>query len=1066
MESEAPENAPGGSPWNRGPIGWMARNPVAANLFMFILLFGGLVMLPSIKQEVFPEFSLDLAVVSVPYPGASPEEVEQGIVLVVEEAVRGLDGVKRVSSNAYEGMGSIIVEPLLGADPDRMLADVKTAVDRIQSFPEEAETPRVSLFATRQQVISLVLYGDVDLRTLHRLTEEVRADLLADPDITQVDLKGLPPLEVSIEVSNATQQALGLTLQDIARQVQASSLELPAGALKTENGDLLVRLADRRKSGEELKDLVIRGTQTGAEVRLGDIATVTDGFQELDLEYQFNGSSALRLQAFRVGEETPTEVADAIKAHMQRLNDELPDTVRVTTWEDESLLLAERIDLLVDNAKLGLILVLGILALFLQLRLAFWVSLGIPISFLGALFLMPTTDISLNMISLFAFIITLGLVVDDAIIVGENIFEQQQKGGAKLQAAIEGARQMAVPVTFSIITTIAAFSPMLFVPGVSGKLFRILPLVVILVLVFSLLESFFILPAHLAHDAPVPRWFSRPMSRLLAPIDRLQVRVSGHLDSFKERRYRPTLITAIRYRYVTVAAGLGAFILAVGSIASGWVPFSFFPVLEGNVVTAAAKLPYGVSIEHSSRVRAELEASAARTILEVGEQDHMVGMFSLLGEGPPQGGPVPLPSDQGSHLVTVQVELVPSSDRDFLAEDFSAEWARQMRPLAALDSISFSSAVGPGAGSVVDVQLSHADAGTLKAASKELADLLETFSSITNITDSNDIGKPQLNVKLRPEAASLGLNSLDVAQQVRASVYGAEALREQRDRNEVQVRVRLPREERESAWALDRIHVRTPAGSWAPVTSVADVSYDSSPPYIGREAGKRRVNVTADLAPGARSAQDVLGVLESRYLPELAEAYPGLSAEFAGEQREQSETNQALGRSYVIALFVMYALLAIPFRSYIQPLVVLGAIPMGFVGAVLGHLLMGYELSIISMFGVVALSGVVINDSLVLIDSTNRFRRQGASALDAITWGGARRLRPILLTSLTTFFGLAPMILETSVQARFLIPMAISLGFGVLFSTGVILVMVPALYMIVHDVTELTRSKPAEPTPS
>jgi len=1037
----------------------MTRNPVAANLLMFILLFGGLIMLPSIKQEVFPEFSLDLSVVTVPYPGASPKEVEQGIVLAVEEAVRGLDGVKRVSSTAYQGMGSIIVEPLLGTDPDRLLADVKTAVDRIQSFPEEAENPRVSLFATRQQVISLVLYGNVDQRTLHLLAEEVRTDLLADPDITQVELKGLPPLEISIEVSNATQQALGLTLQDIARQIQASSLELPAGALKTRNGDLLVRLADRRKSGEEFEDIVIRGTQSGAKVRLGDIATVTDGFKNLDLEYQYNGSPAVRLQAYRVGEETPTEVADAIKAHVKRLNHELPDTLRVATWEDDSQLLAERIDLLLNNAKLGLVLVVGILTLFLQIRLAFWVALGIPISFLGALFLMPSTDISLNMISLFAFIITLGLVVDDAIIVGENIFEHAKEEGNRLKAATEGARQMAVPVTFSIVTTIAAFSPMLFVPGVSGKLFRILPLVVILVLIFSLLESFFILPAHLAHAPPVPRWLSSVLNKVLAPLDRLQGAVSRRLEDFKERRYRPALAVAIRYRYLTVATGLAAFILSIGSIASGFVPFSFFPVLEGNVVTASARLPYGVSLEHSSRVRAELEDSANRTILAFGDAEQMVGMFSLLGEGPPKGGPVPLPSDRGSHLVTVQVELPPSGDRDFLAEEFSAEWAQQMQPLAALESISFSSAVGPAAGAVVDVMLSHSEPATLEIASQSLAATLKTFPAITNISDSSDVGKPQLDVTLRPEAATLGLTTLDVAQQVRSSLYGAEALREQRDRNELQVRVRVPEDERESVWSLDQMNVRTRAGNWVPVTSVADIAYDSSPPYIGREGGKRRVNVTADLATGARSAQDVLSLLESEYLPELTREHPGLTAEFAGEQREQSETNQALGRSYIIALFVMYALLAIPFRSYIQPLVVLGAIPMGFVGAVLGHMLMGYELSIISMFGVVALSGVVINDSLVLIDSTNRYRRAGASPLAAVMAGGVRRLRPILLTSLTTFFGLAPMILETSVQARFLIPMAISLGFGVLFSTGIILVMVPALYMIVEDVLQLGRVK-------
>ncbi|MFT5459555.1 MAG: multidrug efflux pump subunit AcrB, partial [Myxococcota bacterium] len=716
-----------------GPIAWMAQNPVAANLLMLILIIGGIGTVPLLKQEVFPEFTLDVVAVSVPYPGASPEEVEQGIVLAVEEAVRGIDGVKRVSSASAEGVGSVSAELLIDADPDRVLADIKTEVDRIRTFPLDAEEPSVTILSRKQPVVSILLAADVDMQSLQEVAERARSQLLDSPDVTQVDIMGVRPLEISIEVPQATLESLGMTLDEIGRQVAASSLELPGGSLKTESGELLVRVSDRLRRGHEFEELVVRSTRDGSEIRLGDIATVIDGYTDTDLAYSLNGRPALRIQAYRVGDETPTAVATAVRALADQLRTELPDTVEVTVWDDDSVLLAERIDLLVRNAALGLFLVLGVLAAFLELRLAFWVALGIPISFLGTMLIMPTTDISINMISLFAFIITLGMVVDDAIIIGENIHETGLDGRSKLEAAIAGAQQMAVPVSFSILTTIAAFAPMLFVPGVSGKLFRILPIIVICVLAFSILESFFVLPAHLAHDIPVPAFLRRITAPILRPVEAGQAVVARGLRWFTANLYRPVLERSLQYRYVTAAVGLSAFIGSVGLLASGVVPFSFFPQLEGNLVTVSARLPYGVAVSRTESVRDEVERAGWRAIDGLDGREAVSGMFTLLGSGPAAGGPGGGSRDAGGHLVTVEMELVPGPERDFTAMELTRLWQDQMPALAGLESISFTSAVGPAAGAAVDIQLAHVDPGVLEKASGATAETLRTFASLTNV---------------------------------------------------------------------------------------------------------------------------------------------------------------------------------------------------------------------------------------------------------------------------------------------------------------------------------------------
>ncbi len=1043
----------------RGPIAWMAQNPVAANLLMILVLVGGLLALTRIKQEVFPEFDLDVIQVSVPYPGASPAEVEQGIVLAVEEAVRGVDGVKRVTSTSAEGLGSVNVELLIGADTDKVLADVKNAVDRITSFPEEAETPTVSALAISVEVISLVISGEQDPRTLQEIAERARERMLDHPEITKVEVFGVRPLEVSIEIPRETLESYGMTLEEVAQQVRAASLELPGGGVDTRGGEVLVRVADRKLAGPEFEEIILRSTRDGATVRLGDIATVTDGYAETDQATYFDGDPAVRVTAYRVGDETPMSVADATREVVADLRDELPAEIALTTWADDSELLRGRISLLVSNAQYGLFLVVLVLALFLNVRLAFWVSLGIPFSFLGAFLFLPSLDVSVNMVSLFAFIVTLGLVVDDAIVVGENIYQKQKKGIPPLQAAIAGAKEMVKPVTFAILTSIAAFAPMLFVPGVFGKVFRLFPAVIILVLVFSLIESFFILPAHLAHKGEKREWtgWLSWIGSLQRGLERVQAVVARGLKFNIDKMYTPTLRLAMKYRYMAVSAGVALFLVSVGVVAAGILPWSFFPKIEGDLVSAAARLPYGVPIERTEQVQRALEQGAREAIEELGGDAVVRGTLTRVGEGPLlQGGF----RNVGSHLVTVEVSLVPSEEREFSSEEFQAAWRSHTPEMAGVQSLVYSASTGPGAGAALDVRLAHRDTEVLAAASEEVTAELRSFPALSDISNSYAAGKPQLDFRLTEQGRSLGLSSNDIARQIRASYFGAEALREQRGRNELKVMARLPAEQRGSLYHLEEARVRTPTGGYVPLAYVAEVERSRAPTEIVREDGQRVVNVTAELVPGQRSSREVKESLKEDVFPSLAAAYPGLEAELGGAQREENESIAALGQGYLLALLVIFGLLAVPFKSYTQPIIIMSAIPFGLIGAVGGHLLMGYELSLISIFGIIALSGVVVNDSLVLIDRVNKERAGGASAAEAVVAAGQRRFRPILLTSLTTFLGLSPMILEQSLQARFLIPMAISLGFGVLFATFVILLLVPALYLVLEDARGIfSRSK-------
>ncbi len=1037
----------------KGPIAWMAQNSVAANLLMIVLIVGGVMVAAfNVKQEVFPEFELDLVSISVPYPGASPEEVEKGILLAIEEQVRGLDGVKEVTSVAQEGSAAVSVELTTDVNPNKALQDIKNGVDRITSFPQDAERPIVSLITNRREVISLVLYGELDEYVLRGLGERVREDLLAMEGITTVSLEGVRPLEISIETPQEVLRAYNLTMGDIADRVRQTAIELPAGRVKTAGGEILLRTAERRDFGKEFADIPIVAQPDGSKVLLGDVAAIVDGFRSTDQAAFYNGQPAVKVNVARVGEQRPIQIAETVKAYAERLRADLPDEIGVATWVDASEVYRDRVNLLLRNAGLGLLLVLGILGLFLNLRLAFWVMLGIPISVLGSFLLFPSFDVSINMISLFAFLITLGIVVDDAVVVGENVYEMRQRGYGSLEAAIRGARQIATPVAFSILTNIAAFSPMLFVPGISGKFFRVIPIIVISVFLISLLESLFILPAHLAHQKRRSQKAKRRS---------LQTRFAKLLEWVIRRAYKPSLRLAIQNRYFTLAVCLALMMVAFGMIAGGRVKFTFLPKVDADEVTANAALTFGSPIEDTRAMADRLVATANQVIEEHGGQAISRGVLTTLGQWARGGGPNPGPAAAGAHLTSVAVFLKPTDQRDITASQFAAKWREKLRDITGLESLTMRYSTGPSGGAAVDVELSHPDINTLETAAADLAGELQSYAGVKDIDDGFSRGKSQFDFTLKPEARALGVTAADMGRQLRDAFYGSRAFRQQRGREEIWVMVRLPKEERQSESDIGQFLIRTRNGGEIPLAEAADIQRNRSYTEIRRRDGRRIVNVTADVEAKIANANDVLSELEKTALPALLDKYPGLASQFAGERQEQQESIFNLAFGYIFAMMVVFALLAIPFRSYIQPVIVMASIPFGVIGAILGHLVMGYDMSLISLMGIIALSGVVVNDSLVMIHAANDNRASGGmKALDAIQAAGARRFRPIILTSLTTFFGLAPMIFETSVQARFLIPMALSLGFGILFSTFIILLLTPSLYMIVEDARRLVGAAP------
>ena len=1036
-------------------IDWFARNPVAANLLMVFIIVSGAISAFTVKQEVFPEFSLDRITIEVPYLGAAPDEVEEAVNIRIEEAIQGIDGIKQITSTASEGMGSVMIELEIGADARTVVDDVKSRVDAIDTFPVETEKPIVREITSRRQVVDIAISGQTDEFSLKALAEQVRDDLSAYPEITQVEIVNARPYEISIEVSEGALRRHGLTFDEVAQAVRRSSLDLPGGSVRTDGGEILLRTIGQAYRGSDYENLVFWTRADGSRLRLGDIATVVDGFAETDQMARFDIAPSVLVTVFRTGQQSALDIADVVNEYVANANTRMPAGISLTTWQDQARILDDRLTLLLRNGATGFVLVFLVLALFLDLRLAVWTSLGIPISFLGAIWLMPALDVSINQISLFAFILVLGIVVDDAIVVGENVHTHQERHGEGLRGAIEGAQEISVPVTFAVLTTVAAFLPLMFVPGMMGKIFRVIPLIVIPCLLFSLVESLQILPAHLSH---VPK----PKTRR-GPWARFQGLFANGLKRFIRVVYRPTLALALRWRYSTAAVGAATLILTVGMVLGGWANFHFFPAIEADFISAAITMPQGTPATGTSEALRRLEAGAEalrRELVGTEGVNPFRHVYSSVGDQPlaaQGGGPFgAILNRASSNLGEITIELASSEDRSQTSEMLGTRWRELAGTIPEATEVRFTATM-MSPGNDVDVQLTGGDIDGLRAAADAVKTRLAGYAGVYEISDSFRQGKQEMQLGIRPAAETLGLTLQDLGRQVRQAFYGEEAQRIQRGRDDVRVMVRYPEDERRSLGDLDNMRIRTPDGVEVPFSQVAVVEPGRGFASIRRVDRQRAINVTAAVDASVTSSQAVIADLERRILPGVLAGFPGISYSFEGAQAEQRDTIGGLQRGFALGLLMIFALLAIPLRSYLKPLIIMSAIPFGLVGAVWGHILLGLDVTMMSMFGLVALTGVVVNDSLIMVDFINRKRERHVDIDLAVREAGAARFRPILLTSLTTFVGLAPLMAERSFQAQFLVPMAVSLAFGVVFATFITLILVPTAYLILDDFTRGAR---------
>ncbi len=1031
----------------KSAVSWFAGNHVAANLLMIFLLAAGIFTGLTMKIEVFPETDLDIISISTVYSGASPSEVEEALLRQIEENVAGLAGIERIDSVAREGVGQVTIEVMKDWDVKQLLDDVKSEVDRITTLPDEAEKPVVRSLTRRSRVINVAVFGEADEAVIKHLADNIKDEMTNLPGITLAELYGMRAVEVAIEISEKTLRRYGLTLGQVAEAVRKGSLDLPAGRIKTSGGEILIRTKGRRYHADDYRDLAVLTYADGRKVTLGQIATLKDGFEDVDLSARFQGKPAAMILIYRVADQSALKVAQTVKDYIEEIRPGLPAGVDVAFYSDRSEILKSRLNLLLRNMAIGLILVSILLGFFMNLRLAFWVTLGIPISFAAALMVLPQMDVSINMISLFAFIMVLGIVVDDAIIIGENIYRKQEEGYGSLKAAVEGALEVGHPVIFSVLTTMVAFWPLMMAAGTMGKIMRNIPIVVILVLAGSLVESLFILPAHLERSA------AKTAAGRSGPLK--EKRSARWLKSIISGPYARLVNFCVSWRYATVTLGLVLLLLCFGVWQAGWIKFVFFPRVEGNTMRCYVTMPVGTPVERTQEVIGKIEQAALEAVKEAdsrrpeGSSSLMEYSMLLIGAHSGRGAT----RGSGGHLAQIWVNLVESEVREISTAALTREWRKKVGNIPDAESITFRSEIH-GAGNPVEIHLSLDDNDQLIAAAEDLKLELQRYPGVFDISDSFLPGKKEIQLKLKPSARSLGLTLDDLARQVRHAFYGAEALRLQRGKDELKVMVRYPEKERKSIGNIEDMRIRTSSGDEVPFSQVAQVKIEQGYATIERAQRLRVIKVTADVEASVINANEVRIALKDNFLPRLKNIYPGLRYTIEGEGKEQAESLGDVKAGFAIALFGIYALLAIPFKSFSQPFIVMAAIPFGIVGAVIGHLIMGFDISLLSLFGIVGLAGVVVNDSLVLVYAANRMRSQGDTARGAVTKAGGLRFRPILLTSLTTFAGLSPMLLERSVQAQFLIPMAISLAFGVLFGTFVTLLLVPCGYMILDDIVK------------
>jgi multidrug efflux pump subunit AcrB len=1043
-----------------GTIAWFAKNHVAANLLMAAILIGGLMTAPTIRQTIMPDFDFNYVSVTVVYPGASPEEIEKSVTIRVEEALEGVEGIEEITSSANEGATNLIIELADGADLSKALNEIESRIDSIVTFPGEIEEPIVSELQLRRGVLDVAIHGMLDEKSLKALGQRTRNEIARLPGVSQVDLAATRPYEISIEVSEGALQSYGLRFDDVVAAVRRTSIDLPGGVVRTEGGEILLRTDNQAYRRSEFESIPLLAREDGTRVTIGQVASVVDGFEENVKKTTFDGEPAVFVQVYRVGEQQALDVADKVHAYLEEARLRLPAGAKMTVWGDDAKYLAQRIDMMLNNAQMGFFLVMLLLALFLKFRVAFWVAMGLPVSVAGALMVMPLVGIDINVLTVFAFIMALGILVDDAIVTGENIFTHQiETPNDPEGAAIRGTQEVATPVVFGVLTTIAAFAPFALIGGDAKFLAVPMGGVMCVALFFSLIESKLVLPSHLARGSGVgqePRFgFSKAWARF-------QGRINDGLESFLEHVYRPMVERAIEWRYLTIAISIAVFLVALGLVAGGRVKSVMMPSTEADNVYARVTMPLGTPVHETEDAIVRLSAALDELRVELEE--------SLVPDQPPiishvltmvgshrGSSPTDRPGEIGQpHLGQVSLELSPAETRDIKASEIGDRWRELTGSIPGAEELVF---IGKHMhfGDPISVELRGEDTDQLKAAAAMLVEALARFPGVSDIRDSYRDGKQELRVEVLPEAEALGLSVEDVGHQLRQAFYGAEAQRIQRGRDEVKVMVRYPASERRSLRDVENLRIRLPDGTAVPFPSVASVEIERGAASLTRIDRERRILVTADLDEGLANAAEIAEIIRTEIMPGIGSRFPDVGWGFQGEQRERMEAMGSLWTAALVAVLSIFILIAVPLRSYLQAIVIMLTIPFGYVGAVFGHWVCNFQMSFLSMIGIMACAGVVVNDSLVLVTFMNRLRATGHSVHEAAVLAGGRRFRPIMLTSATTFVGLVPVMLEVSTQAQFVIPMAISLGFGVLVATAFTLLMIPAAMLIVEDLKGLSQ---------
>ncbi|MEA2061924.1 MAG: efflux RND transporter permease subunit [Thermodesulfobacteriota bacterium] len=1035
---------------------WSVENRVSVNLVMVFLIVAGLYTILDMRREMFPQFAVDMINIQIVYPGASPGDVEEGICIKVEEQLKGLEDVSRITSSSHEGYGFITVEFDSGIDLQEKRDEITTEIEQIDTFPDEAEEPVIKEIKNQNPAITVAVFGDVTEAVLRKTAEKIRDDLVDTGPISIAELVGVRDYEISVNVSEEALQKYNLSFDQVAVAVKSGSMDLPGGNIKTRGQEFIVRAKGQLYVGEEFEKLPVITQEDGTIVRLEDVAEVVDGFEDTDIKARFNGYPAALVQVNRTSTQDTITITDTVKHYIEENRSAQPQGVSLACWYDLSEMVQDRIDLLVKNGAQGFFLVFIVLALFLNFKLAFWVASGIPISFMGAFLVLDYMGASINMLSLFGFIMTLGILVDDAIIVGENIFSHYTMGKSSKEAVMDGLKEVGGPVVMAVTTTIVAFTPLMHIEGIMGRFIAIMPQTVIAILVVSLFEALVILPAHLDHALSG----TSEQTILVSCHAWIRNRVDWCLSRFIHKIYVPGLRYAIENRYLTLSVGIGILIISLGLVAGDHVSFVFFPKGDSDWVIAEIGYPLGTpfevtenSIKHIEKSAFQLNPCFSQRVDN--KKDLLVNTFSLVGVIPRRDWKIGL---QGGHCGEVWIEILSAENRpDLPVTEVLARWRSIVGKLPGTEKLTFSSLEGGPGGNPIEIQLAGKNFSRLRAAADELKEEIATYPGTFDITDDFRPGKVEKRVRVKNGAKSLGVTMGDIAVQIRQAYYGEEVLRIQRGRDDVKVMVRYSEKERRQEASLGEMRIRTRDGREIPIYEVASIHEQAGYSVINRVDRKRVITVISDIDENVANARKIVMDLNGGFLERLVKKYPGVTFSLEGQAKRSKESLDSLKKGFVFAAMGIFLLLASQFASYFQPVIIMMAIPFGLIGAIAGHFVMGLVITMLSIFGIVALSGIVVNDSLILIDFINSRVNSGDEFSSAIIEAGKSRFRPVVLTSFTTIAGLSPLLFERSFQAQFLIPMAVSISFGLVAATFLTLLYVPALYMIVKDITVFFR---------